>query len=292
MKIDCKQIVDNIYDRIIEEFNRAGRPRVRLVVVSVGDNVASEVYMRNKQKACARVGFEFLHKHYSSQDTYEVVSNGIKEIHDDPDSITYGIILQLPICSNVITKEQEEKLIQEIPPYLDVDGFSSKASAALYDNYLHHSRWFYPCTALGVVDILKSIPDYELSGKNVLVFGRSNLVGKPLANMLLAHNCTPILAHSKTKNKLKLLWAADIIVTAVGNPETLTDAETSTLSKDKVIIDVGINRDEDGKLCGDVAESLKEEFAYYTSVPGGVGLLTVAELISNVWKSWKILENF
>lgn len=283
--LDGKKLSNEILDNIKKEVSE--NTKCKLVVVTIGEDSASKVYVNNKRKACEKIGFQFEHKKFSSDDSYDYIQNYFydKEFNDEN---VYGIILQLPVVSNVLTDIEIAK-ISMISSDLDVDGFTAYSE-------------FIPCTPKGIVRILDSIK-YEYQGKTALVIGRSDIVGKPIAELLLDRNCTVIQAHSKTPKEilLKMFSCADLVVSAVGKPNLITEEEAYQYFKDnrhdfygdfsnkktRVIIDVGINKVND-KICGDLPETFKQKYShYYTPVPGGVGPMTVAMLLENVWESYK-----
>ena len=300
--IDGKAISNKILDNIQEEIIKTIGPNdilPCLTVITIGDDPASRVYVNNKKKACERVGLRFKNLIFAKTDVASTIIGALNQEIDDPD--TAGIIIQQPIISDVLTATDKQDLVEAIPANKDVDGFGFMAQLGLYDNYNRHPEILFPCTPLGIVyllkealknDSVKEILGDTLSGLNVLIIGRSHIVGKPLANMLLAENCTVTVAHSKTKNLLDIcrLSTFDILITAVGKPNVITDDHFPFYGP-KIIIDVGMNRDENGKLCGDISETNKQLIVgysgAYTPVPGGVGPMTVAMLISNTWKSAK-----
>lgn len=279
-----EEILENIKTEILEEKERNNFEQIpcELVVVTIGDDPASKVYVRNKQKACEKVGFQFKQVHFSEDECFSNILNELKYLNSCKD--VAGIIIQLPIVSNVLTKEEKDCLTKSVYGSKDVDGFTPYSE-------------FDPCTPKGIIRLLDSIPDYDLSGKSVLVIGRSDIVGKPVAKMLLDRNCTVTVAHSKTKyaDLLDLFNRSEIIISAVGKNDVIgwqAEADYGKFSSGKVIIDVGINRNELGTLRGDFGELFKANFSnYYTPVPGGVGPMTVAMLIENTWESYKKLHN-
>jgi len=280
----AEEILENIKTEILEEKERNNFEQIpcKLVVVTVGDDAASKVYVRNKQKACEKVGIQFKQVHFSENECFSNILNELKYLNSCKD--VAGIIIQLPIVSNVLTKEEKDCLTKSIYGSKDVDGFTPYSE-------------FDPCTPKGIMRLLDSIPDYDLSGKSVLVIGRSDIVGKPVAKMLLDRNCTVTIAHSKTKyaDLLDLFNRSEIVISAVGKNDVIgwqSEADYGKFSDGKVIIDVGINRNELGTLRGDFGELFKANFSnYYTPVPGGVGPMTVAMLIENTWESYKKLHN-
>lgn len=262
----------------------------KLVVVTVGEDPASKVYVRNKEKACEKVGVFFENIRFTETDNYTSITMRLFSIIKSSD--LDGIIIQLPIVSNVLTDIEKQKICELVPDNLDVDGFGKKSKIAVYEG-CKDKEAFYPCTPAGILKILdeaeerqKSIdPAFSFTGLNALVIGRSDIVGKPAANMLMARNMTVIIAHSKTpiEELRRLVEYADVIVSAVGK-----ELPVQTMhSKAVAIIDVGMNRDKEGKLCGDLTEDWKADNSiYYTPVPGGVGPMTVCMLMNNVVKSY------
>lgn len=219
----------------------------------------------------------------------------VKLVNATNDNYVDGIIIQLPIISNVLTDFDKQTICSLIPDRLDVDGFGIKSKLAVYDGCKDKDA-FYPCTPKGILAILDEIKsrlietegeDFTFEGRNALVIGRSDIVGKPVANMLMAENMTVTIAHSKTPKTVlnNLLKHSDVIVSAVGKRLDISNVERTNTAL--AIIDVGMNRDEDNKLCGDLPEDWKRRNSfYYTPVPGGVGPMTVCMLMSNLVKSY------
>lgn len=245
-----------------------------LAVIMVGDNDASRIYVRHKQKAAAEVGmgcevFE-LSDSIGEQALLEVIDelNGNHHIN--------GIIVQLPLPKHLDTL----KILSRILPEKDVDGFCPQNAGLLSYN---SAEALVSATPKGVLELLK-LTGVNLSGKHAVIIGRSNIVGKPLAMLLLNQNCTVTVAHSKTKDLPLLLNMADIVVAACGQPKMIRG---SWLKEGAVVIDVGINRDENGKLCGDVDfESALQQASFITPVPGGVGPMTIAMLLENTFEAF------
>lgn len=243
-----------------------------LAVITIGDDEASKIYVNNKKKACEQVGIGFIHIDYA--DSVEE-SKVIRKIHElNKDKNVSGILLQLPLpeCFD------ERKLINEIAPNKDVDGLTYlSVGASLYKDAL-----FIPCTAKGIIRIL----DYyniELKCKNVVIIGRSNLVGKPVYLECLKRDATVTMCHSKTKNLSSFTKNADVLIVACGSKYLI---DKSMIKKDSVIIDVGINK-VDGKIYGDVNPNVDELCSYRTPVPGGIGPMTVAMLLENLYIAYK-----
>ena len=287
--INGKLISDMILDDIKHQYSNYKEDKeCTLVVVTIGDDPASKVYVNNKKKACDYVGFDFYNKRFTEWDNYEDIATYLMELNQSPN--VYGIIIQLPIISNTLTDVQK-KIICKLPSYSkNVDGFGNISK-------------FIPCTPKGIIRMLDTIK-YDYKGKTALVIGRSDIVGKPIAKLLLDRDCTVIQAHSKTPKErlLRMFSFSDIVISAVGKPNLITFDECYQYwkdnrhdfygafenNRDRVIIDVGINRNAEGKLCGDLEEDFKDHYStYYTPVPKGVGPMTVAMLIENVWESFK-----
>lgn len=247
-----------------------------LAVITIGDDAASAVYVRNKKNACEYVGFSFMHFDYLSEVKENVVIRKIKELNRD--KTVNGILLQLPIPDHF----NLEKIINTIDPKKDVDGLTTiNMGKLLSGNY-----GMIPCTPRGILEIL----DYynvSLEGKNVCVVGRSHLVGKPIAMLCCDRNATVSICHSKTKNLKDYTSKADILIVAVGKKWLI---DKSMIKKDAVIIDVGINSVE-GKLYGDVNPDVEEKCSMLTPVPGGVGPMTVACLLKNTYLAYKEMND-
>lgn len=247
-----------------------------LAVITIGDDAASAVYVRNKKKACEYVGFSFMHFDYLSEVKESVVIRKIKELNRD--KTVNGILLQLPIPEHF----NLEKIINTIDPRKDVDGLTTTNMGKL----LSGNYGMIPCTPRGILEIL----DYynvSLEGKNVCVIGRSHLVGKPIAMLCCDRNATVSICHSKTKNLKDYTTKADILIVAVGKKWLI---DKSMIKKDAVIIDVGINSVE-GKLYGDVNPNVEEKCSMLTPVPGGVGPMTVACLLKNTYQAYKEMND-
>lgn len=286
-KIDCRAFADSILDNITEDIEQrisVKCVRPTLVVLTVGEiSPASQSYIRNKQKACERVGINYNHIAFTENESLQNIYQVIDELNQDEK--VGGIILQLPIKHQFI--DNPEIISHKISTVKDVDGFNFDVGGYLYEGFQNFPIKLYPCTALGVYRLL--INEYgsvkNLAGKNVTIIGRSKLVGKPLALMLNDANCTVTLCHSHTRNLEQHLQNADIIISAIGKMNLL---ENKLPERCETIIDVGVNRGDDGKLHGDISEEAKELHSdRYTPVPGGVGLLTVAMLMSNTWVTSK-----
>lgn len=247
---------------------------IGLAVIFVGDNPASQVYVRNKIKACEEVGMKSYLCKLPEDSSFEDVADTIKRLNEDKN--VSGIILQLPIPKHL----DENKLIDLIAAEKDVDGCTAWQKGRLWTG----RDSLIACTPYGVMKLLDYY-DIELEGKNAVVIGRSNLVGKPMAQLLLDRNCTVTLCHSRTKNLADITKRADIIVVAIGRAKFL---KADMVSDGAVVVDVGMDRDENGKLCGDVDfAGVSEKCSYITPVPGGVGPMTVTMLLANTVKAFK-----
>lgn len=269
--LDGKSLSAKIKDELKGNINSYVQTPI-LAVITIGDDAASEVYVKNKRKACEYVGISFLHLDYASCVKEEVVIKKIKQLNKDK-SIN-GIILQLPIPDNF----NVSKIINTIDPSKDVDGLTNIQAGKLIQN----EKCLMPCTPKGIMEILKEYK-IELEGKHVVIVGRSILVGKPFMLECINKNATVTMCHSKTKDLKSYTKDADILVVAVGKKYLI---DKTMVKKDSVIIDVGINRI-DGKLYGDVNPNVEEVCAYLTPVPGGVGPMTVSMLLKNTFEAYK-----
>lgn len=239
-----------------------------LAVVLVGENPASQVYVRNKVKACAEAGMHSVLEQYPATLSQAELLARIHALNDDPS--IHGILVQLPLPQHI----DANLVIEAISPAKDVDGFHVSSAGAL----MVGQRGFWPCTPYGCMKMLESIA-YSLRGKHAVVIGRSNIVGKPMAIMLLQQNATVTICHSATADLKAITLQADVIVAAVGKRNVLT---ADMVKPGAVVIDVGMNRNEAGKLCGDVDfEGVRRVAGYITPVPGGVGPMTITMLLVN-----------
>ena len=239
-----------------------------LAVVLVGDNPASQVYVRNKVKACDDNGLHSVLEKYEVTLTEADLLARVEALNNDP--AIHGILVQLPLPPHI----DAQKVIEAISPGKDVDGFHIASAGALMTGM----PGFWPCTPYGCMKMLESI-GYDLRGKHAVVIGRSNIVGKPMALMLLQKDATVTVAHSRTENLKALTLQADVIVAAVGKRNVLT---ADMVKPGAVVLDVGMNRNEEGKLCGDVDfEGVKAVASHITPVPGGVGPMTITMLLVN-----------
>ena len=240
-----------------------------LAVVLVGDNPASQVYVRNKVKACEEAGLHsVLEKYDASLSEAELLAR-VEALNNDP--AIHGILVQLPLPAHI----DDHKVIEAISPLKDVDGFHVASAGALMVGEVG----FKACTPYGCMKMLESIGMKDLRGKHAVVIGRSNIVGKPMAMMLLAANATVTITHSGTFDLAAMTRQADIVVAAVGKRNVLT---ADMVKPGAVVIDVGMNRNDEGKLCGDVDfDGVKAVAGYITPVPGGVGPMTITMLLVN-----------
>lgn len=239
-----------------------------LAVVLVGEDPASEIYVRNKHKACEEVGIYSRVIKLPEDTKEEDLLKLIDELNQD--SALDGILVQLPLPKQI----NSDKVIERILPNKDVDGFHPVNAGKL----LTGQAGFVSCTPLGILELIKST-GIDISSKEAVVIGRSNIVGKPVAHLLLKENATVTICHSRTKNLNEVCQRADILVAAVGKPQLIT---ADYIKEGAVVIDVGINRLPDGKLVGDVAfETVKGKASYITPVPGGVGPMTITMLLAN-----------
>ena len=239
-----------------------------LAVILVGDNPASQVYVRNKVKACTDCGIHSVLEKYGADMTEAALLARVQALNADAG--IHGILVQLPLPSHI----DAQKVIEAISPAKDVDGFHIASAGALMTGL----PGFWPCTPYGCMKILESI-GCHLRGKHAVVIGRSNIVGKPMALMLLAQDATVTVCHSRTSNLKEHTLQADVIVAAVGRRGLLT---ADMVKPGAVVLDVGMNRNDEGRLCGDVDfDGVKEVAGFITPVPGGVGPMTIAMLLVN-----------
>ena len=261
-----QQLRKNVAQRAAALLTRGITPG--LAVVLVGENAASQVYVRNKVKACNDNGiYSVLEQHPATLSEADLLAR-VDALNNDP--AIHGILVQLPLPPHI----DAQKVIEAIAPAKDVDGFHIASAGAL----MVGQAGFWPCTPYGCMKMLESI-GYNLHGKHAVVIGRSNIVGKPMALMLLQKNATVTICHSATKDLKSMTLQADVIVAAVGKRNVLT---ADMVKPGAVVIDVGMNRNDEGKLCGDVDfEGVKEVAGYLTPVPGGVGPMTITMLLVN-----------
>lgn len=261
----------------IQEYTNLLVKKPELAVVLVGDDEASKVYVRNKKIACEQCGI-INHEYVMSGDTtQEQLLEKVKELNEN--SNINGILIQFPLPKHI----NEQEIIENIDPNKDVDAFHS----ANVHKIVKGNFDFLPCTPSGIIALLEE-NNVEIKGKKAVIIGRSDIVGKPMAMLLMHKNATVTICHSKTKNIEEHTKNADIIVVAIGKPNFLTQ---EMVADNAVVIDVGINR-VDGKLCGDADfKNIAEKCSFITPVPGGVGPMTVTTLMQNTIKAYKIQNN-
>lgn len=269
--IDGKKIAENMQNELKKETTELKKNGINLTlaVIYVGDDLASKIYINNKRKACDYVGIKMKEFKFDCNAKENDILKLINKLNMDK-SVT-GIMVQMPLPYQI----NGRKIVGAINPQKDVDGFSEvNLGKIITKNYD-----FLPCTPAGIMEILKS-ENVEIKGKHCVVVGRSNIVGKPLSLMLLNNDATVTICHSKTENLNEACKNADMLISAVGKKNLIT---ADMVKKDAVVIDVGINRNEFGKICGDVDfENVKKVASYITPVPGGVGPVTVAMLMKNI----------
>ena len=261
-----KKLKEQMKDRVAQMRQQGIVPK--LVVVLVGNNSASEVYVRNKHKACGEVGIESEVIKMPEETTQQELLDVAKGLNED--RTVDGILVQLPLPSQI----NEKVVLRSILPEKDVDGFHPVNVGLLSIG----DDCYAPATPSGIIAMFKEY-GIEIAGKHCVIIGRSNIVGKPMAALLLRHNATVTVCHSKTQNLGELTRQADIVIVATGHRHTLT---ADMVKEGAVVIDVGMNRNELGKLCGDVDfDEVKEKASFITPVPGGVGPMTITELLEN-----------
>ena len=268
--IDGKAISQKIKDELKEEVARlkAEGKTGCLAVIQVGDDPASSVYVNNKKKACAYIGIDSQSYELPAETTQDELLELIDRLNDDP-HVT-GILCQLPVPDHI----NEDTIIRRISPDKDVDGFHPMSVGALCIG----EKGFVSCTPAGIIKLLE-YSDIDIEGKECVVIGRSNIVGKPMALLLLRKNGTVTVCHSRTKNLKEVCKRADILVVAIGKPKMITE---EYVKDGAVVIDVGIHRMDNGKLCGDVDyDRVEQKCSAITPVPGGVGPMTIAMLMYN-----------
>ena len=273
--INGKEIAENILNNIKKEVENFD-VKPTLAVIIVGNDPASKVYVKNKIKKSEFLGFNSILKELPEDIQKEELLDVIKNLNNDKN--VNGILLQLPLPKGL----DEKDFLDEIFPIKDVDGFTTYNSGKLFKGEKPYS---IACTPKGIIKLLET-KNINLEGKVAVVVGRSNIVGKPVANLLLQKNATVIQAHSKTKNLPEILKLADIIISATGKEEFI---KGDMVKKGAIIIDVGITRNKNGKLTGDVDfESVYNKVSYITPVPGGVGPMTIATLMENTLELYKL----
>ncbi|MCR4564190.1 MAG: bifunctional methylenetetrahydrofolate dehydrogenase/methenyltetrahydrofolate cyclohydrolase FolD [Clostridiales bacterium] len=275
--IDGKAVAQAVKENVARKVEQLQERGIRpcLAVIIIGDDPASRTYVNNKKKACEATGILSKEISLDKEATTEQLLNVINELNDDMS--VHGILCQLPLPKQI----DENKIIAAISPEKDVDAFHALNVGRLFQGVQN----LQPCTPSGVIVLL----DYyglPIEGKNCVVIGRSNIVGKPMAMLLLQRNGTVTVAHSKTADLKAVTGTADILISAVGKPGFVT---ADMVKEGAIVIDVGINRDEQGKLCGDVCfDEVEKKASFITPVPGGVGPMTVAMLMENTVRAARL----
>ncbi|MBS4209644.1 bifunctional methylenetetrahydrofolate dehydrogenase/methenyltetrahydrofolate cyclohydrolase FolD [Bacillus sp. FJAT-50079] len=276
--INGKEISDHIRKGLESEVAKLTEAGIKpgLAVILVGNNPASRTYVTSKQKSCKAIGMESLLIELPEDVEEEILLQKIHELNEQ-DNI-HGILVQLPLPKHI----SEEKVIETISPEKDVDGFHPVNIGKMMTG----QDTFLPCTPFGVLEMLKH-EQISITGKHAVIIGRSNIVGKPAGQLMLNENATVTYCHSKTPDLASFTKQADIVIAAVGKAKML---KADQIKEGAVVIDVGMNRDENGKLCGDVDfDDVKEKAGYITPVPGGVGPMTITMLLYNTVKSAQAL---
>ena len=265
--IDGKAVSQKVKEEVRAEIEREGL-KVGLAVVIVGNNQASRVYVNNKKKACEVCGIQSYEYALPEETTEKELRDLVRTLNDDPN--VNGILVQLPLPKHIT----EKKIIKTISPKKDVDAFHAEnVGRIVIGNYA-----FLPCTPAGVMELIHSTGT-DVEGKECVVIGRSNIVGKPMAMLLLHENATVTICHSHTKNLAEVCRRADILVSAVGKADFVT---ADMVKEGAIVIDVGRNRNAENQLCGDVKfDEVEPKASYITPVPGGVGPMTIAMLMKN-----------
>lgn len=277
--IDGKKISGELKDELKEKVAKLSENgiQITLAVIQVGNDPASTVYVGNKKKACEYIGIRSLSYELPENTTQEELLTLVMKLNSDPS--VNGILVQLPLPSHI----DEDLIIKTIDPAKDVDGFHPQSVGALSIG----QKGFVSCTPAGVIQLLKR-SGIEIEGKECVIIGRSNIVGKPMALLMLRENATVTICHSRTKNLKEVAKRADILIVAIGKPRFVN---REFIKEGAVVIDVGIHRDADNKLCGDVDYAdVIEHVSAITPVPGGVGPMTIAMLMNNCVESAEICQ--
>lgn len=275
--IDGKAVSASVRAQVAQEVQdlKAKGLHPGLAVVIVGDDPASRTYVNNKKKACAETGIYSEEYALPATTTQEELLSLVRSLNEKPE--IHGILVQSPLPEGL----DEEAVIEEINPQKDVDAFHPQNVGRIMIGNFH----FLPCTPAGVIELIRS-QGIEIAGKRCVVIGRSNIVGKPMAMLLLHNHGTVTICHSKTRDLAEICRKADILVAAVGRPKFVTE---NMVKPGAVVIDVGMDRDENGKLCGDVDfANVEPKAGYITPVPGGVGPMTIAMLLRNTVTAAKL----
>lgn len=272
-KETARKTRERLKDEVTEMKKKGLKPK--LAVIMVGDDNSSKIYVKNKSKACDEIGIDFEEHLLPEKTEMKELLGLIDELNNNKD--INGILLQSPIPGHLDINEA----FRRISPEKDVDGFNPMNVGKL----VLAQNTFISCTPFGIIKLLEEY-DIPIEGKNAVIIGRSNIVGKPMLQCLLNKNATVTICHSKTKNLKDITKNADILISAIGKTKYVTK---DMVKDDAVVIDVGINRNSEGKVCGDVDfDSVKDKVSYITPVPGGVGPMTIAMLMNNVVKATKI----
>lgn len=275
--IDGKAVSASVRAQVAQEVQEVKAKGLHpgLAVVIVGDDPASRTYVNNKKKACAETGIYSEEYALPATTTQEELLSLVRSLNEKPE--IHGILVQSPLPEGL----DEEAVIEEINPQKDVDAFHPQNVGRIMIGNFH----FLPCTPAGVIELIRS-QGIEIAGKRCVVIGRSNIVGKPMAMLLLHNHGTVTICHSKTRDLAEICREADILVAAVGRPKFVTE---NMVKPGAVVIDVGMDRDENGKLCGDVDfVNVEPKAGYITPVPGGVGPMTIAMLLRNTVTAAKL----
>lgn len=280
LKIDGKRISQEIKEELKEEVAAlcAQGRTCALAVIQVGNDPASSVYVGNKKKACAYIGIESIAYELPEETTEEELLAVIDQLNQDPK--VHGILCQLPLPAHI----NEDHVIHAISPKKDVDGFHPQNVGALVIG----EKGFVSCTPAGIIQLLKR-SNIDIAGKHCVVIGRSNIVGKPMALLMLRENATVTICHSRTQNLKEICREADILIVAIGKPKFIG---ADYVKEGAVVIDVGIHRNAENKLCGDVDyDAVEPKASHITPVPGGVGPMTIAMLMNNCVQAMKNAED-
>ena len=276
MIINCKEIREKEIEKIKETYKGG----CKVAFIQIGDNPASNVYVRNKIKLCEEVGIEVKHIQGDEETSEEALLYSIEKLNNDKN--IHGIMVQLPLPAHI----NEQAVINAIAPNKDIDGFTSANKGKLM---IGDKTAILPCTPKGIMTVLEH-QNIDLAGKNVVIVGRSNIVGKPLANLMINAGATVTVCNSKTDRRKLINYIAqsDIFISAIGIANYWNKKKFQYHNlKSTIAIDVGINRDSENKLCGDIDKNLYDKFEAVTSVPGGVGVMTVLEVIKNSIECYK-----
>ncbi|HSQ97492.1 MAG TPA: bifunctional 5,10-methylenetetrahydrofolate dehydrogenase/5,10-methenyltetrahydrofolate cyclohydrolase [Rickettsiales bacterium] len=284
--ISGTKLSDSLKENIKEKINKISQERNKkpcLAVIIVGNNPASEIYVKNKEKDCLKCDIKSLKFELEEKTTEEELLKLIKKLNNDEE--VNGILVQLPLPKHI----NDKKIMNAILPEKDVDCFNPINIGNIFIGNFDFDNSMLPCTPKGCVKLIKEALGNELSGKKVCIVGRSNIVGKPVAQLLLNENCTVKVVHSKTENLNEETKWADIVIVAIGKPNFL---KADMIKDGAIVIDVGINRLENG-LCGDADfNNILEKVSYITPVPGGVGPMTRVCLMENVFNAFLKQNNF